>query len=115
MEKVQGKLEVFSAILFQQYIRLLTAAVYHRSDKVERTAKFMVAPDIYAKILQDESQTSLLGLTLVYDDKLQILTVSADDEFCEEFDNNIMRDVALEYAELYKNRYADFISFCEDN
>lgn len=114
MEQVKGQLEVFSAILLQQYIRLLTAAVYHRSEKAIKETKFKITPEIYKQLREEPLQTSLLGLNLNYDEKAQILTVVPDAEFLEEFTNNIMRDVALQYADIYKCRYAKFISFIDN-
>lgn len=109
MEQVKGQLEVFSAILLQQYIRLMTAAVYHRPENTHPKAEFRIASEIYAKLCEEPLQTSLLGLTLDYDATTQILTATPDNEFIEEFTNNIMRDVALQYADIYKNRYSKFI------
>lgn len=111
MEQVEGKLEVFSAILLQQYIRLQTAAAYYRAQKNMVAAKFKLSADVYAKMCAEPLQTSLLGLQLVYDENAQILTVTPDEEFLQEFENNIMRDVALQYADTYNERYAAFISF----
>ena len=62
-------------------------------------------------MIEEPLQTSLLGLQLNYDAATQILTVVPDDEFIAEFENNIMRDVALQYADAYKNRYEKYISF----
>jgi len=115
MEEVKGQLEVFSAILLQQYIRLMTAAAYHRSEKTVNKTKFKIVPEVYHKLRDEPLQTSLLGLKLDYDDTQQVLTAAADAEFLEEFDNNIMRDVALQYADLYKTRYAAFISLYDEN
>ncbi len=114
MEDVQGELEVFAGILLQQYIRMFVAAVCIRAEDSTKVAKFKIAPEVYAKLREEPLQTSLLGLNLDYDASVQILTVTPDAEFLEEFTNNIMRDVALQYADTYKNRYAKFISFMDN-
>ena len=111
MEEVKGQLEVFSAILLQQYIRLQTAAVCQCAEKICQEAKFKIAPDVYEKMVAEPLQTALLGLQLNYDTITQILTVVPDDEFLAEFTNNIMRDVALQYVDAYKNRYEKYITF----
>lgn len=114
MEEVQGELEVFAGILLQQYIRMFTAATYIRSEKAIKTAKFKIEPEVYAQLRAEPLQTSLLGLDLDYDAATQVLTATPDAEFLEEFTNNIMRDVALQYADTYKNRYAKFILFIDN-
>lgn len=109
MAETDKTLEVFSAILIEQYIRLMTAAVYHRSEKQIIGADFKISPENYTQMLQDASQTSLLGLELTYDEKQNILHATPDAEFLEEFENNIMRDFALKYYDENMNRYKNYI------
>ncbi len=114
MDIPSGELQVFSAILVQQYIRLMTAAVYHKSEKNIRETKFKISPENYRAMKNDPSQTSLLGLALEYNEDKGILKVQPDDEFFEEFENNIMHDVALKYYEYNKTRYASYILLIEE-
>lgn len=115
MEKTNKELEVFSAILIEQYIRLMTAAVYHRSEKQIIGADFKISPENYAKMRQDASQTSLLGLELTYNEEQNILHATPDAEFLEEFENNIMRDVALKFYDTNMHRYKSYILLQEKN
>ena len=109
MAETDKTLEVFSAILIEQYIRLMTAAVYHRSEKQTVGANFKISAENYAKMREDESQTSLIGLDLKYDEQQNLLHVTPDAEFLEEFENNIMRDVALKFYDTNMHRYASYI------
>lgn len=109
MNDADSELKVFSAILMQQYIRLMTAALYHRSEKQIIGASFKISAQNYAKMREDESQTSLIGLDLKYDEQQNLLHATPDAEFLEEFENNIMRDVALKFYDTNMHRYASYI------
>ncbi len=113
-EKVEGELKVFSAVLLQEYIRLMTAAHYiNNGASTEKGVRFVMAPDVYEKMRAEPLQASLLGMTLDYMPESQCLSVKADAEFVAQFDNKIMKEVALKYAEDYKNRYASFVKIAE--
>lgn len=109
MNDADSELKVFSAILMQQYIRLMTAALYHRSEKKVIGASFKISAQNYAKMREDESQTSLIGLDLKYDEQQNLLHATPDAEFLEEFENNIMRDVALKFYDTNMHRYKSYV------
>ena len=109
MSELDSELGVFSEILVQQYIRLMTAAVYHRSDKKIIGAKFKISSQNYIQMMQEPVKASLIGLDLQYDEANEILSVVPDAEFLEEFENNIMHDVALKFYDTYRQRYASYI------
>ena len=111
MEKVDGELEVFSSILMQEYIRLMTAAAYHQSEGRQSTFVFDIAPSDYEKMRAEPLQTALLGLTLEYDAANSRLNVTPEAEFIEQYQNAIMKDVAEKYFTNYAHRYDKFIRF----
>lgn len=115
MEKPQTELELFSPILIFDYIRLMTAAHYIKNKESKIPAKFKINNDNYAKIQTAPLQTPLIGLTLEYEPKSEILTVAADECFTHLYDNKIMHEVAMQYEENYGRRYAQYIITAEEN
>lgn len=113
MNDVDGELKVFAPILIQQYVRMQTAAHYISSDGNEKKTKFRISPENYKKMTDEPLQAMLIGLELEYDKGKEILTVCPDAEFISEFQNSIMHDVALQYADIYDNRYASVIKVTE--
>ena len=111
MEKVDGQLEVFSSILMQEYIRLMTAAAYHQSEGQQTVFGFDIAPNDYEQMMAEPLQTALLGLTLEYDAVNGRLNVTPNAEFIEQYQNAIMKDVAEKYFTNYAHRYDKFIRF----
>lgn len=113
MNNVDGELKVFAPILIQQYVRMQTAAHYINSDCKEKKTKFKISSENYKKMTDEPLQAMLIGLEMEYDKDKEILTVCPDAEFIDEFQNNIMHDVALQYAKIYDNRYASVIKVAE--
>lgn len=110
MEAPTTPLEVFSSILLQEYIRTMTAAQYIKNDDNPTNVKFNISAENYAKMIAEPLQVALLDLTLEYDSTVEVLTVVPGQEFLEHYHNKIMRDVALQFSEQYKDRYKNFIT-----
>lgn len=114
MEAPTEKLQVFSSLLLQQHIRLVTAAVYWRSDEQVKTAVFAMTAENYAQMMAEPLQALLINLQLDYDAASERLTVTGNDKFFAEYANPNMKDVALQHFEKYHDRYADYIRFVEN-
>ncbi len=109
-------MEEFYPVLIQNYIRFETAAAYVKAqeEKRELTAvRFEISKNHYDEMLACEIQAPLIGLQLSYDESGGILSVVPEAYFLEEYDNQIMRDVAVKQAELCRVRYSKFIKIVE--
>lgn len=115
MEKVDGPLEVFSSILIQQYIRLMTAAAYNQSEGKKHVFSFAMAPADYEQMISEPLQTALLNLDLQYDAASKQLNVTPNDEFIEQYQNAIMQDVAEKYFANYAHRYDKYIQYITES
>lgn len=113
MEAPETPLEVFSAVLIEEYVRLMTAADYLQHPEKSGGTKFKISSQIFEKLHQEELHYPLIGLKIDYTD--DVLTAVPDDEFLAAYDNKIMKEVVLLYAENYKNRYKNFINVLEEN
>ncbi|MBP5215468.1 MAG: hypothetical protein J6039_02800 [Alphaproteobacteria bacterium] len=110
MEAPQTKLESFSAVLIEEYIRLMTAADYLKNEGKTGGTEFKIKPEIYEKLQAEELHNPLIGLMISYEKG--ILTATPDEEFLRNYDNKIMKEVVFMFAENYKNRYDNFVSCC---
>lgn len=109
-------MEEFYPILIQNYIRFETAAAYVKAQEENREmqpVKFKFAKDYYEQMLANDIQAPLIGLQLDYDENGGILSVMPEAYFLEEYENQIMRDVAVKQAELCRIRYSKFIEIAE--
>jgi len=97
-------MEEFYPVLVQNYIRFETAAAY---------VKFKIAKDYYQQMRAHDIQAPLIGLILDYNEADGILNVVPEAYFLEEYENQIMRDVAVKQAELCRNRYSKFIEIID--
>ena len=113
MEAPKSELEVFSSILLQEYIRLMTAADYVRHENNLSGVKFAISEENYAKMMAEPLQTALIGLDLQFVD--DVLTVVPSEDFLKQYENKIMKEVVLMFWDNYKNRYAKFIKIIEEN
>jgi len=105
-------MEEFYPILIQNYIRFETAAFYVKAQEEQKEmpkVQFRIAKENYEKLLACEIQTPLIGLQLSYDEAESILSVVPETYFLEEYENQIMRDVAVKQAELCQKRYSKYI------
>jgi len=105
-----SELEIFSAILLEEYIRLMTAAFYIQSEDKKGSVKFKITPDVYRQMREYEVQAPLIGLNLEYDEQSETLTVSGSETFIKTYENKIQAEVALKFANEYKTRYSNYIS-----
>jgi hypothetical protein len=112
-EKVEGVLEMFSPVLLQEYIRLMTAAVYIKHENNCEYAEFVITPDNYHKIEAEPLKATLIGLDLAYDETNGKLRVVPDAGFLKLYENKIMNGVALKYFDDYGVRYANYITCTE--
>ena len=55
----------------------------------------------------------MLNLDLKYDAEKEILTVTPNAEFIEQYENAIMEDVAEKFMTNYQHRYDKFIHLAE--
>lgn len=108
-EEVKGELEVFSSLLLQEYIRLMTIATYITKDNNVSCVKFSVQQDIYDKIMDEDIKAPLIGLQLNFVN--DVLEVSADNDLLSLYENKIMRDVSLTYFDKYATRYSRYIKY----
>lgn len=108
-EEVNGELEVFSPLLLQEYIRLMTIATYINNENKVNCVKFSVKQDVYDKIMEEELKAPLIGLKLNFGN--DILEVSADNDLLSLYENKIMRDVSLNYFDRYAKRYDKYITY----
>ena len=113
METPKTDLKVFSALLMQEYIRIMTAAVCLKAKQSCRV-RFNINQENYAKMMEDSLTMPLIGLDLTFDEENGILSVVPDDDFLLQYDNQIMASVAEQYYENYKMRYVAYISIRED-
>lgn len=111
MEAPQEQLQVFSAILLHQYIRLMVAATYFQSGGKQKICRFAINATNYEQMRNEPLQTALLNLDLNYDTKTEILSVTPNDEFIEQYSNAIMEDVSEKFFTNYGHRYDKFIQF----
>lgn len=118
MSDVWSATDDFSPILIENYIRTETAVKNIKNDETESqgkvvAAKFKIAEEYYKQLCDCEYPAPLIGLSLNYDAESGILTVEPDEKFLEIYENQIMRDVALQQSEKCKERYSKFISVVE--
>lgn len=111
MESPKTELEIFSSILLQEYVRLMTVADYIKRAEDFKCARFRIKSEDYDKMMQEPLQTALIGLELSF--AADVLTVVPDAELLKQYDNKIMREVALMFWDNYKNRYAGYINIIE--
>lgn len=111
MEAPTDELEVFSSILIQEYIRLMTAADYVSHEGQINGTKFTISAENYKKMMEEPLQTALIGISLQFSDG--ILTATPTEDFLKQYENKIMKEVVLMFQNNYKNRYAKFISVIE--
>lgn len=104
--------ESFSPILIEEYIRLMTAAHYIRSEDKSGSIQFKIAPDDFKAVQECHIQAPLIGLTLQYDESNGILTVTGSEEFVQMYENKIQEEVALNFEIVNKQRYAQWINPC---
>lgn len=108
-EEVKGELEVFSSLLLQEYIRLMTIATYITNENNISCVKFSVKQDVYNMIMEENLKAPLIGLKLKFMN--DILEVEADEELLSLYENKIMRDVSLTYFDKYAKRYSKYITY----
>lgn len=113
MEAPTEELEVFSSILLQEYIRLMTAADYVKHENNLSGAKFAISDENYKKMMEEPLQTALIGLNVQFAD--EVLTAVPSEDFLKQYENKIMKEVVLTFWDNYKNRYAKFIKIIEEN
>ena len=102
--------DLFSPILIEEYIRLMTAAHCIQAKGKKLPLQFLIREEFYVQIQNNPIHAPLIGLTLSYDNKTNILTVTATEEFCKTYENKIQEEVAINYAKVNTKRYAKFIT-----
>lgn len=113
MEAPTEELEVFSSILLQEYIRLMTIADYVKHENNLSGAKFAINKENFDKMTAEPLQTAFIGLDLKFAD--DVLTAVPSEELLKQYENKIMKEVVLMFWDNYKNRYAKFIKIIEEN
>lgn len=103
-------LDTFSAVLLEEYLRLMTAAFYIKSETKTGSIKFKIKPEYYQQIQASPIQAPLIGLTLDYDEAQEILTITGNEKFIQMYENKIQEEVALNFELVNKKRYSKFIS-----
>lgn len=113
MEAPKEELEIFSSILLQEYVRLMTVAAYIKHENNLSGVKFAISKENYDKMMAEPLQTALIGLDLKF--TADVLTVVPNNELLQQYENKIMKEVVQIYWDNYKNRYAKFIKIIEEN
>lgn len=113
MEKVNQELSVFSSLLVQEYVRIMTMAHYFKTQDKDKTAKFHVSAEHYDAMVHTDLAMPLIGLKLEYDQEKNILSVIPDEKLIEHYDTQIMKEVVDQYYDSYKNRYKSYIFLIE--
>jgi len=113
MEAPAEELKIFSPILMFEYIRLMTAAEYIKHEGNCCGAKFSITEENYKKMMEESLKTALIGLDLQF--TANVLTVRANKDFLQQYENKIMKEVVLMFGNNYKNRYAQYIKIIEEN
>lgn len=113
MEKPEQPLEVFSAILIEDHIRLLSVANCIEKENKDEKTTFSISSENYQKMITFELQAPLIGIILDYDGNTQKLTAMLEQYVYDMYANKIMREVALKYKENYLHRYDNFIRYIE--
>ncbi len=110
-------LEEFYPILIGTYIRYQTAGTLVKAQEEGKTeipaTRFKIAPEYYEQLKNCEIQSSLIGLELEYDETTGILTSTSTPYFVEQYENKIMREVALKQDTQNEGRYTKFIELVE--
>nr|AMP50145.1 hypothetical protein [uncultured bacterium]AMP50762.1 hypothetical protein [uncultured bacterium]AMP50778.1 hypothetical protein [uncultured bacterium]AMP50887.1 hypothetical protein [uncultured bacterium] len=112
MSEEWSAMETFYPILVQGYIRSVMAAKLVKiqaENKEISPVKFKLNKEYYDQLTACDVQTPLIGLKLSYDENSSLLTVEPEAYFIEEYENQIMRDVAVKQTELCQVRYSKFI------
>ena len=108
--------ESFSPILIEEYIRLMTAAHYIRSEDKSGNIQFKIAPDDFKAVQEYHIQAPLIGLTLQYNEDSGVLTVTGSEEFTQMYENKIQEEVALNFEidfallTIFKFKIANLVS-----
>ena len=113
-EEVKGELEVFSALLLQNYIRIITAALYIKHENKLNGVSFKISKDNFAEMNATEIQAPLIGLNIQYNPDNEMLTSVPNEDFLKLYENKIMRDVTLKFYDDYRERYVKFICLIEN-
>lgn len=113
MEKPENKLEVFSPLLLENHIRLITLANCIIGEDKNTKTIFSISAENYQNMVSYKLQTPFIGVISSYDEKAEKLSCSAEQELYEMYANKIMREVALVYKENYLHRYDKFI-ICDE-
>ena len=113
MEKPEQPLKTFSPLSLMEYIRFMTAAVLLKRENDANSVNFRISAADYDKMMAEKLHTPLLSLALEYDSLNSILKVTPDSDFMPQYDNKIMKEVALTFYDNYKNRYAEWLQLCD--
>lgn len=111
MEAPTEKLQIFSSILLQEYIRLMTVAVCLQNPNKDKVVTFKMSENNYQKMLQEPLQSALLGLDVSWNNG--IVSVIPEDKTLAQYSNKVMKESLLLYCNNYKDRYSDFISLAD--
>lgn len=102
-------LNIFSPILILEYVRLMTAAFYIRSENKSEPIRFRIKPEYYQQLKDCPVQAPLIGLSLEYDAEQEILSVRAGEKFIQSYENKIQNEVALNFEKTNQQRYSQYI------
>ena len=113
MEKAEGELKVFSSILLQEYVRIMTMAHFFKTAGHDQNARFHISHEHYTAMTDAAFKMPLIGLNLDYDAEKEILSVTPDQGLIEHYDTPIMKEVVDQYYDAYAHRYHSFIFLME--
>ena len=106
--------EIFSPVLIEEYIRLMTASHCIKAEDKFSPALFKINKDTYTQIKTYPLQAPFIGLSLSYDEAKEVLSVTPQEEFIKQYENKIQEEVALNFAIVNTKRYSKWISVISD-
>ncbi|MBQ9271867.1 MAG: hypothetical protein IJ218_06365 [Alphaproteobacteria bacterium] len=113
MEAPKTVLEKFSPLLLLEYIRLMTVAMYLKTEGKIDCAKFKICAADYEKLMQEPLQTALIGVETNF--KNDILSVKPTQQCLEQYNSPVMNDSVMLYYQNYGKRYQNYISLLEES
>ncbi len=119
MKETLPPMDEFFPLLIGTYIRIATVVKCLKAEEAggeyaPQTTKFKISKEDYTRLRESGLDSPLLGLTLEYDEDKSLLSVAPDKYVLDLYTNKIMREVALQQAEDFKNRYSKFITLQEE-
>lgn len=110
MEKTTAIIDDFSPILIMEFIRQVAVARFLNEEKTCEKVQFKISKSYYDELTAYPLQVQFIGLSAVYDEGTEVLTVIPSEETIDFFKaHKSMVEIACQYEETYANRYKPYI------